>query len=252
MRDELIYGIHVVKTLLQKHPERILEIFLSEARTRQALGPLLEEASKFNVSVQMVTKNKLDQWFKDANHQGIAARIRPNTVHTEHDFDDFIKTLPAPYFFLILDEIQDPHNLGACLRVAEAAGVQAVIFPQERSCGITPAVRKVASGAAEILPLVQVRNLANFLQKLKLGPFIKIIGTTGEANQSLYNTSLNDSVALILGAEHSGLRTLTQKHCDELVSIPMHGVVESLNVSVAAGVCLFEVVRQRAYARNSY
>jgi len=162
----------------------------------------------------------------------------------ERQLDDFLHTLRSPALLLVLDGVTDPHNLGACLRTADAAGVQAVILPKDRSAGLTPVVRKVACGAAEHLPVFAVTNLARALRTLQAAG-LWVYGAAGEAEKSLYDVDFTGSVALVLGAEGSGLRRLTREHCDALVKIPMTGSVESLNVSVATGVLLYEVVRQR-------
>ncbi len=242
----LISGINSVQTLLERQAERILQIFLIDARQDQRAQKIVALAQQHGISVQMVNAHKLDQLLPQINHQGIAAECRALPHYTEHDIETFTHAHQNP-LFLILDGVQDPHNLGACLRSADAAGVTAVIIPKDRAASINATVRKVASGAAEFVPVITATNLARALTKLKdAGVFL--VGLAGEATQSLYQTDLKGAMGLVLGAEEQGLRRLTKEHCDILASLPMLGAVSSLNVSVAAGITLFEAVRQRALA----
>ena len=191
-----------------------------------------------------MTREALDARSPDIQHQGILAECRLAPSLNEHDLANLITSIKQPPLLLILDGVQDPHNLGACLRTADAAGVVAVVTPRDRSVGLTATVRKVACGAAELVPFVQVTNLARCLRDLaELG--IYLIGTSDTAEQSLYSMDLRGPLGIVMGAEGDGMRRLTKETCDALVSIPMHGQVSSLNVSVASGVCLFEAVRQR-------
>ena len=207
------------------------------------IAGLLELAAG-NASVQVVPRQTLDRLTQHGRHQGIAARMRRGKFSTQ-DLDTVLATVATGLpLYLVLDGIQDPHNLGACLRTADAAGVRAVIVPRDRAVGLTPTVAKVASGAAETVPVVQVTNLARALRQLK-DAGIWIVGASGDAEKSIYQTDLDRPLALVLGAEDKGLRENTRKHCDMLARIPMAGAIASLNVSVAAAVCLYEAVRQR-------
>ena len=183
-----------------------------------------------------------------AVHQGIVARVKPGRQYQETDLPDLLASLDHPPFLLILDGVTDPHNLGACLRSADAAGIDAVIVPRDRSAQLNATAKKVACGAAESVPLIRVTNLARTMRLLQ-EENIWIIGTAGEADHSLYQSKMAGAMALVMGAEGDGMRRLTREHCDELISIPMAGSVSSLNVSVATGICLFEAVRQRSAAR---
>ncbi len=244
MREDLIYGIHAIQHLLNSKPEQFLELHIQDTHDNKSLLSLASLAKTLGVNVSGVSKKQLDQWLPERNHQGVAAKVRLQPLLTEDDFSTLIDACDKPPLFLILDGVQDPHNLGACLRTADAVGVTAVIIPKDRSAGLTPVVRRVASGAAETVPVVQVTNLVRAIEMLKkLG--VWIMGTSMQTTQSLYQVDLKGSVAIVLGAEGTGLRRLTEEHCDILMQIPMIGVVESLNVSVAAGVCLYEATRQR-------
>ncbi len=246
MRDDLIYGIHVIEQLLRNKPEQLLEVYLIESRDDSRMAAVQAAAKKQGISVNKVPKKQLDNWLPDLNHQGIAARVRLQGCLTENDLPELLENSKTSPLLLVLDSVQDPHNLGACLRTADAVGATAIIIPKDRSVALTPVVRKVASGAAETVPVVQVTNLVRCLEDLKkLG--VWIMGTSlTSASQSLYTVDLKGSVAIVLGAEGTGLRRLTEEHCDILMHIPMLGVVESLNVSVAAGICLYETLRQRS------
>ncbi len=244
MREDLIYGIHAIQHLLNSKPEQFLELHIQDTHDNKSLLSLASLAKTLGVNVSGVSKKQLDQWLPERNHQGVAAKVRLQPLLTEDDFSTLIDACDKPPLFLILDGVQDPHNLGACLRTADAVGVTAVIIPKDRSASLTPVVRKVASGAAETVPVVQVTNLVRAIEMLKkLG--VWIMGTSMQTTQSLYQVDLKGSVAIVLGAEGTGLRRLTEERCDVLMQIPMIGVVESLNVSVAAGVCLYEATRQR-------
>ncbi len=244
MREDLIYGINAIQHLLNSKPEQFLELHIQDTHDNKSLLSLASLAKTLGVNVSGVSKKQLDQWLPERNHQGVAAKVRLQPLLTEDDFSTLIDACDKPPLFLILDGVQDPHNLGACLRTADAVGVTAVIIPKDRSAGLTPVVRRVASGAAETVPVVQVTNLVRAIEMLKkLG--VWIMGTSMQTTQSLYQVDLKGSVAIVLGAEGTGLRRLTEEHCDILMQIPMIGVVESLNVSVAAGVCLYEATRQR-------
>ncbi len=243
-KSELVYGIHAVDALLNKAPERFIEVYALKGREDDRLNPIINQLRKVGISVQFMHRKAMDDKSEGAQHQGVIARVKPGKVLNERDLDEVLAGLDKPPFLLILDGVTDPHNLGACLRSADAAGVDAVIVPKDKSAGLTPAVRKVACGAAESVPLIQVTNLARSMRELQ-DQGIWIYGAAGEATQTLYQCKLSGPIAVAMGAEGKGLRRLTREHCDELVSLPMAGAISSLNVSVATGICLFEVVRQR-------
>lgn len=242
MTDQL-YGIHAVKSLLDNAPERLIEVFVLKGREDKRLYPLLNELQNLGIAIQQVNRQTLDNKAKGEVHQGIIARVTPAKELNESDLDQILDRKSQP-FLLILDGVTDPHNLGACLRTADAAGVDAVIVPKDKSAQLTSVARKVACGAAETVPLIRVTNLARTMRELQERN-IWIVGTAGEAASSLYQADLKGAIALVMGAEGDGMRRLTREHCDQLVSIPMAGSVSSLNVSVATGVCLFEIVRQK-------
>ncbi len=242
-KEEWIVGLHAVQHLIQTDFSRILTLFVDDERHDARVGQLVNLAEEQSLSIQRVNRKTLDKLTDNATHQGVAACCKVAQAIQENWLYETLQTVENP-LLLILDGVQDPHNLGACLRSADAAGVLAVIIPQDRAVGLTPTVRKIASGAAETVPLVQVTNLARCLRNLQEHG-VQLVGLAGEAQKSLYETNLRGKMALILGAEEKGLRRLTREHCDLLVKIPMLGKVESLNVSVAAGICLFEAVRQR-------
>lgn len=244
MSDETVVGWHAVLAVLRQAPERVLAIQIDRARKGPRRAQLLDAARSAGIAVEETTGAVLDRQADGAEHQGVVARCRPAAERTEGELPAYLATLTGPPLLLVLDNIQDPHNLGACLRSADAAGVHAVILPRDNSAPLTAVVRKVASGAAESLALFRVANLARALDTLKEAG-VWLVGTAGEATQELYDVDLTGPTALVLGAEGTGLRRLTSEKCDHLVRIPMAGTVESLNVSVATGVCLFEAVRQR-------
>lgn len=242
--SEQIYGIHAVKAFLDNAPERLIEVLVLKGREDKRLIPLLNELQRLGVSVQQVNRQTLDNKSQGEVHQGIIARVVPQKELNEHDLDAILSQKQNP-LLLILDGVTDPHNLGACLRTADAAGVDAVIVPKDKSAQLTSIARKVACGAAEVMPLIRVTNLARTMRDLQETYNIWIVGTAGEATSSIYEAKLTGSIALVMGAEGDGMRRLTREHCDQLISIPMAGSVSSLNVSVATGVCLFEIVRQK-------
>ncbi len=240
----LLFGIHAVHAVLSTNPKRISRLIVLKERHDAKMQSLLELAKEHQIPVEMTPRHELDRMANHENHQGLIALCKTGSVYSENDLENILDQVSGPILLLVLDGVQDPHNLGACLRSADAAGVHAVIAPKDKSVGMTPTVAKVASGAAESVPFIQVTNLARTLRFLKERN-IWIYGADATAEKTLYQTDLTGSVALVLGAEGSGLRRLTREHCDVLVKIPMQGSVSSLNVSVAAGVFLFEVVRQR-------
>ncbi|WP_439239005.1 23S rRNA (guanosine(2251)-2'-O)-methyltransferase RlmB [Lonepinella sp. BR2919] len=242
--SEQIYGIHAVSAFLERTPERIIEVLVLKGREDKRLQPLLNELHKLGISVQFLNRQSLDNKAQGEVHQGIIARVQAAKELNENDLDQILQHKQNP-FLLVLDGVTDPHNLGACLRTADAAGVDAVIVPKDKSAQLTSVARKVACGAAETMPLVRVTNLARTLRELQQHHNIWVVGTAGEATETLYQSKLTGAIALVMGAEGEGMRRLTRECCDQLISIPMAGSVSSLNVSVATGVCLFEIARQR-------
>ncbi|TNG94294.1 23S rRNA (guanosine(2251)-2'-O)-methyltransferase RlmB [Pasteurellaceae bacterium USgator11] len=242
--SENIYGIHAVSSFLNTAPERIIEVCVLKGREDKRLQPLLNQLQNLGIAIQQMNRATLDKKADGEVHQGIIARVHPAKELNENDLDAILSGKQAP-FLLVLDGVTDPHNLGACLRTADAVGVDAVIVPKDKSAQLTSTARKVACGAAESVPLIRVTNLARTLRELQQQHNIWVIGTAGEATETLYQAKLDGAIALVMGAEGEGMRRLTREHCDQLISIPMAGSVSSLNVSVATGVCLFEIVRQR-------
>lgn len=238
-----IFGIHAVEALLARQPNRIEEIWFQQGRADQRMQALQEMAAAVNCRCKTVPREDLDQRV-EGRHQGVVALLKPAPVLREQDLKHLLKKLEHTPLLLILDGVTDPHNLGACLRSAEAAGVDAVIVPKDNSAPLNATVRKVACGAADVVPLIQVTNLARTMGDLQQRG-IWITGTAGEAETNLFEADLKGPLALVMGAEGKGMRRLTREHCDYLVKLPMAGVVSSLNVSVATGICLFEAVRQR-------
>ena len=246
-QEELAFGIHAVQALIESAPERFIELWLLKGREDDRLMPIINLAKKYGIPAQMANRKVLDDKSEGEQHQGVVARVKPGKTFTEADLEDILAAAEgkqqAP-FLLILDGVTDPHNLGACLRNADAAGVQAIIVPKDNAARVTATVRKVAVGAAESVPLVQVTNLSRTMKALQqMG--VWIIGTAGETDNCLYDEKLSGPMALVMGAEGKGMRRLTRENCDQLVKLPMAGTVSSLNVSVATGICLFEIVRQR-------
>ncbi|MBK5966358.1 23S rRNA (guanosine(2251)-2'-O)-methyltransferase RlmB [Thiocystis minor] len=239
-----VSGIHSVRAALKFGTEGVAELWLERTRRDRRLADVAELARQAGVKVRQVDHDELDGSAEGANHQGVLAWVRVPAARSEQDLAALLDALQEPPFLLLLDEVQDPHNLGACLRTAEAVGVQAVIAPKDNAVGLTPVVCKVASGAAETLPYFQVTNLVRVMEELKARG-IWLTGTAGEADIDLYAADLTGPLGLVMGSEGSGLRRLTRERCDRLVRLPMRGQVESLNVSVAAGVCLYEALRQR-------
>ncbi|MGH8236169.1 MAG: 23S rRNA (guanosine(2251)-2'-O)-methyltransferase RlmB [Steroidobacteraceae bacterium] len=240
----VVFGLHSVRALLQQRPERATLLVLQKGREDARTAELLRVAEAAGVRMEWRDAHELDRLAGNEHHQGAVLQIRPLGALGEGALDELLDRATAPPLFLVLDGVQDPHNLGACLRTADAAGASAVIVPRDRAAGLTPTVRKVASGAAETMPLIQVVNLARTLRWLKERE-IWVVGADDQAPKSVFETQLTGPLALVLGAEGAGLRRLTRENCDLLVGIPMAGTVESLNVSVAAGVLLFEAARQR-------
>jgi 23S rRNA (guanosine2251-2'-O)-methyltransferase len=240
----IIYGINAVATLLRRSPERAEIVYIQEDLGAKRMARLRDSLKRSGVSVRRVAAAELEQLTQTAKHQGVAALATESARLQEAEARKLIESLDRG-LLLVFDEIQDPRNFGACLRTANAAGVDLVVVPRSRAVGYTPVVSKVAAGAAEKQPVVEVANLARFLEYLK-EQGICLIGAAADAPTALFELELDGSVAVILGGEGRGLRHLTRAHCDYLVHLPMAGVVESLNVSVAAGICLYECRRQLA------
>ena len=238
----LIYGFHAVIAKLRHDAVGVREIFLAVGRQDNRARDLLQLAEAKGIKVASIDATRLDGMAKGERHQGVVARV--NAQQRFVTLDDVLDELKEPALLLVLDGVTDPHNLGACLRVADAAGAHAVIAPKDRACGLNATAIKVASGAADTVPYIVVTNLARSLREIKERG-IWTIGAAGEASKDLYAIEQKGATAWVLGAEGEGLRRLTRETCDELGRIPMYGAVESLNVSVASGICLFEARRQR-------
>jgi 23S rRNA (guanosine2251-2'-O)-methyltransferase len=246
MSNRILFGFHAVGVRLKSAPQSVHEVHVDPARRDQRMRQFVERAREAGAKVIDSDDERLTRLCGSPRHQGVVARVEP--VNLGHSLDDLLDAVEAegrgPALLLVLDGITDPHNLGACLRVADGAGAHAVIAPKDHAVGVNATVSKVASGAAETVPYLMVTNLARTLAELKERD-IRVIGTSDAATGSLYDADLSGPVALVLGAEGSGMRQLTTRSCDELVKLPMRGVVESLNVSVASGICLYEALRQR-------
>jgi len=248
MRDDglsPVAGIHSVRVAIRSAAQAVAEVWLERERRDGRLAELAAKAKSAGIRIRQVTRAELDRHAEGTNHQGALAWVRPGVARGEADLEACLAGIAGPPLLLILDEVQDPHNLGACLRTADAAGVHAVIAPRDNAVGVTPVVVKVASGAATTVPYLQVTNLARTIALLKARG-IWVMGTAGEADQDVFESDLAGPLALVMGGEGRGLRRLTRERCDSLVRLPMRGQVESLNVSVATGICLYEAVRQRA------
>lgn len=245
MSNKILFGFHAVTVRLKTAPQSIVEIHADATRRDQRMRQLAARAQEAAVRVIDSDDERLTRLAGNPRHQGVVARVQP--LPQQHSLDDVLDAVQGPPLVLALDGVTDPHNLGACLRVADGAGVHAVIAPKDHAVGLNATVAKVASGAAETVPYLMVTNLARSLNELKERDIL-VVGTSDEAPQSLYELDFARPLALVLGAEGKGMRQLTAKTCDVLVHIPMKGAVESLNVSVAAGVCLYEALRQRSGA----
>jgi 23S rRNA (guanosine2251-2'-O)-methyltransferase len=242
MSSKLLFGFHAVGVRLKTAAASVNEVHVDASRRDQRMRQLVERAQAAGVRVVDSDDARLTQMAGAPRHQGVVARVTP--LPQSHSLDDLLDAVDGPPLLLVLDGVTDPHNLGACLRVADGAGVHAVVAPKDHAVGLNATVAKVASGAAETVPYLMVTNLARTLNELKERDIL-VVGTSDDAPITLYEADLNGAVALVLGAEGKGLRQLTRKTCDVLVRIPMLGAVESLNVSVASGVCLYEARRQR-------
>ncbi|MDP3878182.1 MAG: 23S rRNA (guanosine(2251)-2'-O)-methyltransferase RlmB [Methylobacter sp.] len=245
MKPSKIYGLHSVQSALDYSPKKINKAWVDSLRQDKRLTQLIDDLLDLGIEPEKVERKKLDKLADSQNHQGIVIEVDMPTELSESDLKNAVLTLTGMPLFLVLDNVQDPHNFGACLRTADATGVHGVIVTKDNAAGITPTVCKVASGAAETVPVYQVTNLARTLRWLK-EQGIWVMGAAGETTQTAYQTDFTVPLALVVGAEGKGLRRLTKEQCDVLVKLPMLGKVESLNLSVATGVLLYETLRQRS------
>ncbi|TAN52223.1 MAG: 23S rRNA (guanosine(2251)-2'-O)-methyltransferase RlmB [Methylococcaceae bacterium] len=243
--ERTVCGLHAAQTALEHTPDKVVAAWLDGQRSDARIAKIRQALESLGITVQQSDRRRLDKMAGGVNHQGVILRVQVPAEQGENALLDLLTQLDHPPLFLVLDQVQDPHNLGACLRTADAAGVDGVIVTKDQSVALTPTVFKVASGAAETVPVFRVTNLARTLRDLK-DAGVWITGAAGDAPQSVYQTDLKGPLALVVGGEGKGMRRLTREHCDVLVSLPMRGQVESLNLSVAAGVLLYEAVRQRA------
>lgn len=240
---QLIYGIHASQALIKSGAERIINVWLDRDRKDGKFQAIKESLGNIGVRIDYVDKKTLEKLSKGGNHQGVLLSVKLPQEYTEEALKKAVKRADGNAFYLVLDQVTDPHNFGACLRTALAAGVQGVIVPKDNACRLNATVCKVASGAAEALPVYRVTNLVRSLKWLKTEG-VWLSGAAGEAQLDVFDAELTGSVAIVMGSEGKGLRLLTQQQCDQLVKIPMSKQVESLNVSVATGIILYEVVRQ--------
>lgn len=247
MKDKILYGFHSVMAALSHHSENILSIYCQEKASSEEnarLTNLLLKAKELDLLIQPISRAKLDKLTENTHHQGVAARLRDGSQLQERDVLAWLENPPKTPLLLILEGVQDPHNLGACLRSAEALGVDWVVMPKAHTAPLNATVSKIACGADQSLSIVLVANLARFLTQIKeLG--VWVIGTCSEATNTLMDCPLKRSVALVMGTEGKGLKRLTKESCDEMAKIPLAGTMQSLNLSVATGICLYECVRQR-------
>ena len=244
MSGSIVYGLHAVRAVLNRRPKDVIRLSIAAGRDDARIRELRELAASRGVKATGAMTESLDQETGAAAHQGVVAEVRPSVPLDENSLLDLLTTAPGPALVLVLDGVSDPHNLGACLRTADAAGATAVVAPRDRAAGLTPVVRKVAAGAAETVPFAQVTNLARALRDMK-GAGLWIAGTAGDGEQELFQADLAGPLAVVMGSEGKGLRRLTRECCDFSLRLPMRGTVASLNVSVAAGVVLYEALRQR-------
>ncbi|MDD1620258.1 MAG: 23S rRNA (guanosine(2251)-2'-O)-methyltransferase RlmB [Methylococcaceae bacterium] len=249
MMSTQLFGIHAVQAALEFSPQKIQRAWVDGQRQDARLKQVIEELAALGIIPEKIDRKKMDRMADGKNHQGIVAAVELPAMRGEDQLKEDFEALTATPFYLVLDQVQDPHNLGACLRTADAVGVQGIIVTKDNAASITPTVCKVASGAAETVPVYQVTNLARTLRWLK-EQNIWIMGAAGEAEQTVFEMQLDMPLAIVMGAEGSGMRHLTRQHCDFLVKIPMAGQVESLNVSVAAGVLMYETFRQKTLAKK--
>lgn len=244
MSTTQLFGIHAVQAALDYSPQNIRRAWIDSQRQDARLKQLIDDLLALGITPEKTERKKLERMAEGKNHQGIVAAVELPAMLSEDRLKQDVEALNENAFYLVLDQVQDPHNLGACLRTADAVGAHGIIVTKDNAASITPTVCKVASGAAETVPVYQVTNLARVLRWLK-EQNIWIMGAAGEAEQTIYDMQLDMPLALVMGAEGTGMRHLTRQHCDFLVKIPMAGQVESLNVSVAAGVMMYEVFRQK-------
>lgn len=244
MKSSKLFGLHSVQAALDYSPKKIHKAWIDSGRLDKRLGQAVDDLLALGIEPEKVDRKRLDRLADGSNHQGIVIEVEMPGELSESDLKSAVENLTETALFLVLDNVQDPHNLGACLRTADATGVHGVIITKDNATGITPTVCKVASGAAETVPVYQVTNLSRTLRWLK-GEGLWIIGAASETAQTVYNVDFTVPMALVIGAEGKGLRRLTKEQCDVLVSVPMLGQVDSLNLSVATGVLLYEAVRQR-------
>ncbi len=242
-----VVGVHPVAALLVRAPERVIELVFADTRHDARMAALVADGEAAGVAIRTMAADALQALADGAAHQGVAARVSPVVPLDESALLDHVDALTGPPLLLVLDGVQDPRNLGACLRVADGAGVNVVVVPARRAAPLTTAAVKAASGAAALMPIARVTNLARTLRALS-DRDIRLVGTSGEATTSLYAADLSGPLALVMGGEAGGLRRLTGECCDLMVALPMRGVAESLNVSVATGICLYEALRQRGTA----
>ncbi|VFP79550.1 23S rRNA (guanosine(2251)-2'-O)-methyltransferase RlmB [Candidatus Erwinia haradaeae] len=241
--NQIVYGINPIQNIIDYAPQRIKTVLVREGFKNTRVQNLIQLIQTHGISVQFVHQNTINKKIIGSVHQGIMAFIQPQKKLQEEDLFNIISKCSNP-FLLILDGITDPHNLGACIRSAYAAGVHAVLLPKHHSATLNPTVQKVSSGASNHIPLIYITNLARTIRILKQKN-IWIIGTTNKSNRTLYQSNMKRPISLVVGAEHKGIRHLTHQNCDEIVCIPMYGYISSLNASVATGICLYEAVRQR-------
>lgn len=243
MSQDTVFGLHAVEALALKEADSIIEVIIQQGREDNRLNKLIAILNQQHIPYSLVARKELDN-LVSGRHQGVVALVKPEAEKNEGHLEDILNALETPPFLLILDSVTDPHNLGACLRSADAAGVHALIVPKDKSAPLNSAAKKVACGAAEHVPVIRVTNLARTMKWLQ-NYGIWITGAAGEAEKTIYQTDFKGAIAIAMGAEGDGLRRLTREHCDQLTKIPMLGSVSSLNVSVATGICLFEALRQR-------
>jgi len=241
----VLFGFHAITVRMKTAPQSIVELHVETQRRDARMRAFAERAREAGIKIVESDGDRLDKLAGSARHQGVVARVE--AVKMPHSLDEVVENIEGPPLLLVLDGVTDPHNLGACLRVADGSGAHAVVAPKDHAVGINATVAKVASGAAETVPYLMVTNLARTLTELKEHD-IRVVGTSDDAEHTLYDLDLTGPVAFVLGAEGDGMRQLTRKTCDQLVRIPMVGAVESLNVSVASAVCLYEALRQRSKA----
>ncbi len=245
MTEHYVYGVHAVTALLKNRRRTTKKLYVNQDRVDKRLQALLDLATHYQIPIEKLTAQKINQRFADFVHQGVVASAEALPNYGEESLAGLLETSKKPCLVLILDGITDPHNLGACLRTADASGVDFVIIPKDKSANITPVVSKIACGAAESIPVVRVTNLVRAMETIKQEG-VWIYGAAASSSKTIYHLDFKIPVALVMGAEGEGMRRLTREHCDDLFALPMLGSVESLNVSVATGVSLYEVVRQRS------